>query len=112
MMEIVQQTFPRSINHYDQCPSGFRSAVLGLREYVVADGSREFLKANHNFQEDARDKWNPNANNITRSLFMGFVGIDEGNKKGAGTVMLDLLLKVGTIGVQRQMDCPRRLRRG
>ena len=28
---------------------------------------------------------------------MGFVGIDEGNQKGAGTVMFDLLLKAGTM---------------
>merc|ERR1711983_654494 len=28
---------------------------------------------------------------------MGFIGIDEGSKQGAGTVMLDLLLKGGTM---------------
>jgi len=34
---------------------------------------------------------------VTKSLFMGFVGIDEGNKAGDGTVGLECLSKGGTL---------------
>ena len=34
---------------------------------------------------------------MTKSVFMDFVGIDEGKTQGAGAVVLDLLLKSGTM---------------
>ena len=39
-------------------------------------------------------KWNDrHSEDITKSLFLGFVGVDKGDKKGSGVVMLDLLSK-------------------
>ena len=43
------------------------------------------------------EKWNPHVEEVINSLFMGFVGLDEGKKDGCGTVALDLLLKDGTM---------------
>ncbi len=52
---------------------------------------------NKNFGESAVNKYQPFNNEVTQSLFMGFNGIDKGIKQEAGTVVLDLLLKGGTM---------------
>ena len=73
------------------------------------DDSRDFFRANHNFQKDAVKKWNPHTNEVTRSLFIGFVGLDKGKKDGAGTVVLGILIKGGTNGrLTLTRDCARR----
>ena len=41
--------------------------------------------------------WNPNADKVTMSFNMGFVGIREDSSAGAGSVVLDMLLKFGLL---------------
>ena len=41
--------------------------------------------------------WNANADNVTLSFNMGFVGIREDSAAGAGSVVLDMLLKFGLL---------------
>ena len=41
--------------------------------------------------------WNPNCNEVTLSLNMGFVGVLEDSFNGAASVILDMLLKFGLL---------------
>ena len=81
--------------------------LLELKNHFTNNKYKAFFHANRNFQKDAVKKWNPHTDQLTRSLFMGFVGLDEGKRKGAGTVVLDLLIKDGTM---REVDFGKWLR--
>ena len=43
------------------------------------------------------EKWNNHTEDVTGSLFLGFVDVKEDTKNGCGTIGLDLLLKGCTI---------------
>ena len=70
----------------------------GMKEILVFVGGCNFMKSCNSFKKDAVDKWNCGLSEVvTKSLFLSVVGIDEGERKGAGTITLDLLLKGGTL---------------
>ena len=56
-----------------------------------------FSRSINDFQDKATSKYHLFNNKVTKSLFMSFVGIDKGKKQGAGAIVLDLLLKSGTM---------------
>ena len=68
-------------------------AVLSMQDEVIFDRGKLFFRSNNKFQNKTTSKYRPFNNEVTKSLSMGFVGIDEGKKQGAGAVVLDLLLK-------------------
>ena len=41
--------------------------------------------------------WNPNADEVAMSFNIGFIGIREDSAVGAGSVVLDMLLKFGLL---------------
>jgi hypothetical protein len=41
--------------------------------------------------------WNPNCNEVTLSLNMGFIGVHDNYSDGAASVILDMLLKFGLL---------------
>ncbi len=41
--------------------------------------------------------WNPNCDEVTLSLNMGFVGVHDNSSDGAASVILDMLLKFGLL---------------
>ena len=43
--------------------------------------------------------WNADADYVTMSFNMGFVGIREDSAAGAGSVVLDMLLKFGLLNI-------------
>jgi hypothetical protein len=43
--------------------------------------------------------WNANADDVTMSFNMGFDGIRENSAAGAGSVVLDMLLKFGLLNI-------------
>ena len=45
-------------------------------------------------------KWNKDIDEVTKSLFMGLIGIDESESKNCGAILLDFLLKIGLIVLQ------------
>jgi hypothetical protein len=47
----------------------------------------------YKFQRQAVLDWNSSADSVTTSFNMGFVGIREDSAAGAGSVVLDMLLK-------------------
>ena len=99
MNNRLHTIFSRSEDSYcEQCPDNINEkSLLDLRKHVTSVEAKQFFKANRNFQKDAVAKWNPHVEEVTKSLFMGFVGLDEGKKEGCGTVALDLLLKGDTM---------------
>ena len=68
-----------------------------MRTHCLLDGAVAFFAANRTFQDDAVQKWNPHTEDVTDSLFLGFVGVKEDNRPGCATVALDLLLKGCTL---------------
>lgn len=95
---IVQTVFTRSEKIFDQCPSTMnKESLLKLREYCTSEDARSFYMENYRFQDEAVKKWNSYTEEPTGSLYLGFVGIDEGTQQGAGTICLDLVLKGTTM---------------
>jgi len=70
-----------------------------LKAVFASEEGKILLNKSNSFKKDVVDKWNSGlSEEITKSLFLGEVGINEGEQKGAGTVTLDLLsrTKVGS----------------
>ena len=97
MNTIRSRVFLRSTHSYVETPVSIRMAVLSMRDEMIFDRGKLFFRSNNKFQNEATRKYHPFNNNVTKSLFMGFVGIDKGKTDGAGAVVLDLLLKSGTM---------------
>ena len=75
-----------------------KTTMNDLKDIIVSDGRRDFMKSRNSFKRDTVDKWNCCLSEVvTKSLFLGVVRIDEGERKDAGTITLDLLLKGGTL---------------
>ena len=71
--------------------------IAKFNEYCSATDSKRFFTAAYKFQRKAVLDWNPNADEATMSFNMGFVGIREDSAAGAGSVVLDMLLKFGLL---------------
>jgi hypothetical protein len=71
--------------------------VNKLNEYCTSSESQKFFSSAYKFQRRAVSDWNPSADCVTQSLNMGFVGIQEDSAAGAGSVVLDMLLKFGVL---------------
>ena len=95
----VGNVFRRSDRSLDENSTDMDTTTMnGLKDIIISDGGKNFMNVCHSFKKDAVDKWNCGLSEVvTKSLFLGVVGIDEGEKKGAGTITLELLLKGGTL---------------
>ena len=95
----VGNVFRRSDRSLDENSTDMDTTTMnGLKDIIISDGGKNFMNSCHSFKKDAVDKWNCGLSEVvTKSLFLGVVGIDEGEKKGAGTITLELLLKGGTL---------------
>jgi hypothetical protein len=71
--------------------------ITCMNEYCKLKESREFFNAVYHFQRDAVLDWNPGTNSVTMSFNIGFIGICKDSSAGAGSVMLDMLLKFGVL---------------
>ncbi len=65
-----------------------------FEDYCLSEKSKEFFSSVYKFQQKAVLDWNRSANCVTLSFNMGFVGIREDSAMGAGSVVLDMLLKL------------------
>ena len=68
-----------------------------FNEYCSSVDSNKFFASVTKFQRKAVLDWNATADSVTMSFNMGFVGIREDSAAGAGSVVLDMLLKFGLI---------------
>ena len=68
-----------------------------FNNYCSSKDSRDFFSAVYNFQLQAVLDWNQTADCVTMSFNMGFVGIREDLTAGAGSAILDMLLKFGLL---------------
>jgi hypothetical protein len=68
-----------------------------FKDYCLSEESKEFFLSIYKFQQKAVLDWNCSADCITLSLNMGFVGIREDSATVAGSVVLDMLLKIGVL---------------
>ena len=71
--------------------------IAKFNEYCSATDSKRVFTAAYKFQRKAVLGWNPNADEVTMSFNMGFIGIREDSAVGAGSVVLDMLLKFGLL---------------
>ena len=67
--------------------------IANFNEYSTSNKSKEFYSAAYNTQQRAVLDWNADANKVTMSFNIGFVGIRKNLAAGAGSVVLDMLLK-------------------
>ena len=66
-------------------------------KYCYTEDSLHFFDAAYKLQQKAVLDWNATADNVMMSFNMGFVGIQEDSAAGAGSVVLDMLLKFGLL---------------
>jgi hypothetical protein len=71
--------------------------VVKFNKYCSSEKSKAFFSSVYKFQRQSVLDWNSTANCVTLSLNMGFVGIREDSASGAGSVVLDMLLKFGVL---------------
>ena len=69
--------------------------IRKFNKYCYTEDSLQFFNAAYKLQRKAVLDWNANADNVTMSFNMGFVGIQEDSAAGAGSVVFDMLLKFG-----------------
>ena len=97
MLDCVQSAFSRDDKHYDDCPGigADKNHLKELSNICKSDVGRLLFSNVRAFQGEAVK--NPNTEVSTESLILRFVGVDEADQKGAGSVLFDLLLKGGTV---------------
>jgi hypothetical protein len=67
--------------------------IRKFNKYCYTEDSLQFFNAAYKLQRKAMLDWNANADDVTMSFNMGFIGIQEDSAAGAGSVVLDTLLK-------------------
>jgi hypothetical protein len=65
--------------------------------YCLSEESKKFFSSVYKFQLKVVLDWNSGADCVTLSRNMGFVSIKEDSAVGAGSVVLDMLLKFGAL---------------
>jgi hypothetical protein len=88
-----------AFSHQYECngPGVNNDHINKFNNYCSSRESKEFFSCAYKFQQRAVLDWNPSANCVTLSLNMELVGIHEDSAAGAGSVVLDMLLKFGAI---------------
>ena len=71
--------------------------IISMSEICNMNSAKLLFHACSTFQREAVKKWNPNADEVTLSNYMGLVGIDEAASKECGALTLDMLLKFGIL---------------
>ena len=74
-----------------------KEKIISFSELCNLDGARLLFNACSNFQRVAVKKWNPYADEVTLSNYIGLVGIDEAASKECGALTLDMLVKFGIL---------------
>ena len=89
----------RAFTHlFDSHESGVNADhIAKFNEFCSATDSKRFFTAAYEFQRKAVIDWNPNADEVTMSFNMGFIGIREDSTAGAVSVVLDMLHKFGLL---------------
>ena len=71
--------------------------IWKFNKYCSTEDSLKIFNAAYKIQRKAVLDWNANADDVTMLFNMGFVGIQEDSAAGAGSVVLDMLLKFGLL---------------
>jgi hypothetical protein len=71
--------------------------IAMFNEHCFSKEAANFYSSAYKFQRQAVLDWNATADSVTMSFNMGFVGIHEDSAAGAGSVVLDMLLKFGLL---------------
>ena len=83
---------------YDVCPTHIKKdRLLSFRKRCSTPSAKHLFAKARSFRRDSVKDWNPNAENVTKTLLMGWVGLDESSKSGCGTAVLDVSQKLGTL---------------
>ena len=94
----MSNVFNRPDDHFDQCPNHMNiENVLKMRELCRTDAVKGMLAKASSFQRDSVKDWNPTCDQVTQSMMLGVLPIDEKDSVGAATAFLDMCLKFGSL---------------
>ena len=82
---------------YDTDKHNDGPGLCRFKDYLCDPSAVAFFRDVKDFQRMAVKDWNPNCDEVTQSLNMGFVGVCEDSSNGAALVILDMLLKFGVL---------------
>lgn len=75
-----------------------RTNIVNFRYDCQTNDCKHFFRnVRMFFSREAVLKWNPSANKITPTMFLGFNALDEMASTETGAIVLDLLLKAGVM---------------
>ncbi len=74
-----------------------RTRLAAFRARCQSSSSVLLFGRSAAFQKAMVKTWNPNAEEETKSNYLGLVGIDEAPSKECGAITLDLLLRAGVL---------------
>jgi hypothetical protein len=97
----LARTFPcldGEDTYFDQCSSTFdRTKLPTFRDTMDTKLAGNLCRATESFQTNTVCKWKTNADEPTKSVFIGLVGINESASKECDAITLDLLLRAGVL---------------
>ena len=73
------------------------NSITKFTEYCASYEAKAFYSCMYRFQRQAVCDWNKTADCVTLSFNIGFVRIHKDSVSGAGSVVLDMLLKFGIL---------------
>jgi len=89
-LQCVQLAFLAADNsdqYFTQCPSSFdRTPLNNFTRCCNSKSGSKLFTAAKNFQRNTNIKWNENANEVTLTMFLGLIGIDESASKECGAI--------------------------
>ena len=93
----VRRAFPTLPDHdesyFEQCPPTFNHTILNtFARKIRSSRARELIRKAKTFQMDTVKTWNPSVGELTKTVHIGLVGMDEGASMPCGAITLDLLL--------------------
>jgi hypothetical protein len=90
----------RAFSHLFECDRAawINSGNISMfNKYCSSKEANDFYLSVYKFQRQAILDWNATADSVTMSFNMGFVGVREDSAAGAGSVVLDILIKFGIL---------------
>ena len=81
-----------------------KTLIDDFKETCLSENMDSFFKEVSEFQRDSVRLWNPHADEVTESNYMGTVGIDEAASKECAALGLDLSLKGGIMKSMKSSD--------
>jgi hypothetical protein len=95
-VQSLDRVLSRSTESFQIVPDTMEvDNILAMKDLCNTDSVKKLFTECRNFQRKSVKDWNPKADEVTKTLLLGVVAIDESSKEGCGAVYIDLSLKHG-----------------